>query len=52
MAQVHQSTGVNEAARNLTVVASLPYPAASQARATAVATVVVAARSSPGAPNV
>jgi len=52
MAQVHQSTGVNEVNRAIAVVPSAPYPAASQARAIATATIVVAARSSPGAPNV
>lgn len=48
----HQTAGVNEVNRAVVVVPSSPYPAASQARATATATVVVAARSSPGAPNV
>lgn len=48
----HTAAGVNEGVRNVTVVPSLPYPAAPQARAIAAATVVVARRSAPGAPNV
>jgi hypothetical protein len=52
MAQTNASPGQDQNNGTKTVAASPPYPAASQARATAVATVVVAARSSPGAPNV
>lgn len=52
MAVAHQTAGVNEVNRNVVVTPSLPYPVASQARATATATVVPAKRSAPGAPNV
>jgi hypothetical protein len=52
MAVAHQTAGVNEVNRNVVVVPSIPYPIASQARATATATVVPSRRNAPGAPNV
>ncbi len=40
MTQIHQATGVNEVARNLVVVPSLPFAHAQIQRAAAIATVV------------
>jgi hypothetical protein len=44
----HQSSGVNEAARNLTVVPSAPQPGAQSARAAAAAVTVPLAYNSNG----